>query len=370
MRELDAPRDTFVLMRGDFLKPGQAVEPGLPAVLSTPAPAAQPERGADAPPASPGTRATRLDLAAWLVSPKNPLVARVTVNRQWAEFFGRGLVASVEDFGTHAERPTHPDLLDWLAVEFVEDGWSLKRLHRTIVLSAVYRQSSDTTPAALRRDPQNLRLGRMPRLRLPAEFVRDNALAVAGLLVDRPFGPPVFPVQPPGVWNHTGRASNTWETSTGSDLFRRGLYTYWRRTVPYPSFVNFDAPSREACTVKRSRSNTPLQALTLLNDPVYFEAATGLAARILKEPAAGSPPQTRVDHAFRLAVARRPTDAERAILVARYEQERDRFRRQPVALKSFLARWPAPADLDPADFAAWVHVANVLQNLDETVTRG
>ncbi|MBW3542270.1 MAG: DUF1553 domain-containing protein, partial [Planctomycetes bacterium] len=308
---------------------------------------------------------------------------------------------------------THPELLDWLAVEFggvegqqaaVSDqrsaisdqqpsasaepsqpvassgpqpstlnpqpsAWSLKRIHRLIVTSATYRQSARVTPQVLRRDPYNALCSRGPRNRLPAEFIRDNALAVAGLLSSKMQGPPVFPYQPPGVWNHIGRASNVWETSAGQDLYRRGLYVYWRRTVPYPSFVNFDAPSREACTVKRSRSNTPLQALTLLNDPVYFEAATALARRLLRELPADAAPAERVRRGFRLATSRRPESLEVEILTSRYETELARYRDDPAAARKLLGDAAALDGRDPAELAAWVHVANVLLNLDEAISR-
>jgi mono/diheme cytochrome c family protein len=387
MKERDKPRVTRVFKRGDFLKPiGDPLTPGTPRVL---------------PPMPPDKHPNRLTLAKWLVSPDNPLTARVIVNRQWAAFFGRGIVSTLEDFGTQGEPPTHPRLLDWLAVEFrgrksevggrkesegrkvegqksksirnsqsaIRNSWSLKRLHRLIVNSATYRQSARTTPELLRRDKDNKLLARGPRGRLKAEFVRDNALAIAGLLSQKMHGPPVFPVQPPGVWNHIGVASNKWTTSHGDDLYRRGLYVYWRRTVPYPSFINFDAPSREACTVQRSKSNTPLQALTLLNDPAYFEAAIAFARRALTEPPEGSSLEDRLRWAFRTATSREPRSVELRILANRYREELGRYRKNPVAVKKLLAKWPAPSGIDAAELAAWSHVTNVLLNLDETISR-
>ena len=231
----------------------------------------------------------RLGLARWLVDPDNPLVARVTVNRWWAEFFGHGLVATLEDFGTQSDAPTHRELLDWLAVEFMNPqtsrererpvAWSMKHIHRLIVTSATYQQSSRVPPALVKRDPDNTLYARGPRLRLDAETIRDNALAVSGLLSRKMGGPPVMPPQPPGIWTVTGVVDNTYRTSSGADRYRRGLYTIWRRSSPYPSFVAFDAPDRASCIVKRPRTNTPLQALTLLNDP---------NVRGKRRPAAGS----------------------------------------------------------------------------------
>ena len=389
MKELAKPRMTRMFKRGDFLKPiGQPVQPGTPAVLHP-----FPKTG----------KRDRLALAKWLMSPDNPLTARVIVNRHWAAFFGRGLVTTPEDFGTQGARPTHPALLDWLATEFMGDAfsrapegsaasgqrsedrgqisrfrnpqstirnsWSVKHLHRLIVTSATYRQSARVAPTALARDRYNAYYARGPRKRLPAELVRDNALAVSGLLSGKMHGPPVFPYQPPNVWNHIGVASNLWATSQGDDLYRRGLYIYWRRTVPYPSFVNFDAPSREACTVKRSKSNTPLQALTLLNDRAYFEMAIKFAGRILTDLSTDATPETRARWAFRVATSRRPTSVETGILVRRYQHELSRYRINPKAAKTLLANGTTPAGVDVKEHAAWTHVANVILNLDEVIHR-
>jgi len=334
MRELAQPRATTVMTRGNFLDPGEPVQPGTPAMLHPfPSSTAQP---------------TRLDLARWLVDPENPLVARVTVNRWWAEFFGRGLVGTPEDFGAKGDAPTHPELLDWLSVEFVAHGWSMKHLHRLIALSATYRQSSRISPEAWARDDQNRLLARGPRFRLDAEAIRDNALAVAGLLSPTLGGPPVRPFQPAGLWdNKVGGDKVTYDLSAGEDAYRRGLYTVWKRGSPYPSFINFDATARTACTVRRSRSNTPLQALTLLNDPVYVEAARALAARVVREyPDAAVP--VRLRHAFQLCLARPPSPVELAALERLHAQQ---------------------SAAHPTSDTAWQAVASALLNLDEMITK-
>ncbi|MCI0464707.1 MAG: DUF1549 and DUF1553 domain-containing protein [Gemmataceae bacterium] len=355
MVELDTPRRTHVLNRGNFLNPGARVTPGVPAVLP-PLAASRPA-------------ANRLDLARWLVDADNPLTARVTVNRWWAELFGRGLVATLEDFGTQGERPTHPELLDWLATEFVRGGWSIKALHRLLVTSATYRQSARLSPGLRQKDPDNKLYGRGPRLRLDAETLRDNALAVSGLLSRRLGGPPVFPPQPAGIWTVTGVVDNTYRTSAGADRYRRGLYTIWRRSSPYPSFVAFDAPDRASCVVKRPRTNTPLQALTLMNDPVYVEAAVALAARILREQ-----PQPDVEprlvHGFRLCLARSPSEVEIGILTRIHQRALTRYQDDPTAARALVAAWPGAPTTDVAELAAWSHVATVLLNLDEMITKG
>lgn len=355
MRELPEPRPSFLLDRGNFLAPKEPVKPGTPAVLHPPG-------AADG--------GTRLDLARWLVSPENPLVARVTVNRWWAEFFGRGLVGTPEDFGVKGEAPTHPDLLDWLAVEFMASGWSMKHIHRLIALSATYGQESRFTPELLARDDRNLLLARGPRFRLDAETVRDNALAIAGLLSPKLGGPPVYPYQPPGLWeSKVGGDRVTYKASAGEDAWRRGLYTVWKRSSPYPSFMAFDAAARTACTVQRSRSNTPLQALTLLNDRVYVEAALALARRVWRELPAASAPE-RLRHAFRLCVARAPTAAETDALAALLAAQTEVYRGEPAAAAALLGKFAAPPDADPAEFAAWHAVTTALLNLDETITKG
>jgi len=357
MRELDEPRTTAVLSRGNFLEPGEPVQPRTPTALH-------------AAPPTVGPRATRLDLARWLVDRENPLVARVTVNRWWAEFFGRGIVSTLEDLGLKRDAPTHPELLDWLAVEFMERGWSMKHVHRLIALSATYGQSSRLTPELLAADDQNKRLARGPRFRLDAETIRDNALAVAGLLSLKQGGPPVRPYQPPGLWeNKVGGDRVTYEVSPGEDAWRRGLYTVWKRSSPYPSFMNFDATARTACTVRRSRSNTPLQALTLLNDPVYVEAALALARRVLTEqPAAGT--AERLRHAFRLCLAREPNAVELAALAGLLEQQAAAAAADPKSAARISGQRPPPPGSSGAEVAAWYAVATALLNLDETITKG
>ncbi len=330
MREMDTPRPSAVFQRGDFRSPGAAIEPVTPATLH--------------PLRSEGPR-DRLALARWLVSRENPLVARVVVNRLWTELFGEGLVSTPEDFGVKGERPSHPELLDWLAVEFMENGWSQKNLLRTIVTSATYQQTSRATPELIERDPKNRLLSRGPRLRLSAESIRDNALAISGLLSLKQFGPPIRPPQPAGLWTKVGGEKYEYEVSPGEEQHRRGIYVVLKRGSPYPSFISFDATARLACRVKRPSSNTPLQALTLLNDPVYVEAARALAARIVRE-VPGADPDPRLRHGFRLAVARPPRDSELAVLRKLYADE----------------------SANGAD-AAWFAVASALLNLDETITK-
>lgn len=305
--------------------------------------------------------ANRLGLARWLVDENNPLVARVAVNRLWEQMFGRGLVETSEDFGTQGAPPSHPELLDWLATEFVAKGWSQKALIREIVLSATYRQSSVVQPQLAERDPYNRLLARGPRVRMEAEMIRDVALAASGLLSPRMFGPSVFPLQPDGIWNQP-YSSDKWATSPGEDRYRRSLYTFWRRTSPYPSFMTFDATSREFCTVRRVRTNTPLQALTLLNDPASFDAARALAKRMTS--VAGGP-RARAAVGLKLVLSRDAASAELDRLVAMYEQELTHYRTRADA----AALVAGGVDEDPADLSAWTIVANVLLNLDEAVTK-
>jgi hypothetical protein len=292
----------------------------------------------------------RLGLARWLVDESNPLVSRVAVNRLWQQLFGRGIVETSEDFGTQGAPPSHPELLDWLATEFIAKGWSQKTLLRTIVLSSTYRQSSSASPRLVERDPYNRLLARGPRVRLEAEMIRDAALAASGLLSSKMFGPSVFPPQPDGIWNQP-YSSDKWTTSTGEDRYRRSLYTFWRRTSPYPSFMTFDATSRELCTVRRVRTNTPLQALTLLNDPASFEAARALAERMMS---AGPSSRARAATGIKLVLSREATPSELDRLVAAYDQE--------------LAQYRAGGD-ESAPLHAWTVVANVLLNLDEAITK-
>jgi hypothetical protein len=302
----------------------------------------------------------RLGLARWLVDENNPLVARVAVNRLWEQMFGRGIVETSEDFGTQGAAPSHPQLLDWLATEFIAKGWSQKTLIREIVLSATYRQSSAVQPQLADRDPYNRLLARGPRVRMEAEMIRDVALSTSGLLSPKMFGPSVYPLQPDGIWNQP-YSSDKWTTSGGDDRYRRSLYTFWRRTSPYPSFMTFDATSRELCTVRRVRTNTPLQALTLLNDPASFEAARALAHRMT---AVAGGPRVRAASGVKLVLSREATPMEIDRLVATYEQELKHYRSRTDA-----AALVAPGnDEDPADMSAWTLVANVLLNLDEAVT--
>jgi mono/diheme cytochrome c family protein len=340
---------TFFRNRGSFMSPGERVYAAVPAVLGS-----LPDDQAP----------NRLGLARWLVSDGNPLTARVTVNRLWETMFGRGLVLTSEDFGSQGERPSHPELLDWLAVEFMENGWSQKKILRQIVTSATYRQSSRATAGQLERDPDNRLLARGPRFRVEAEMVRDLALSASGLLSDKVGGPSVFPVQPDGVWNNP-YSKVKWETSADEDRYRRSLYTFIRRTSPYPSLVTFDAPSREFCTVRRVRTNTPLQALTTLNDPVFVEAARKLAGRMMAE--AGTEPRERISLGYRLCTARRPPEADLDSLLVFFEKEAERFAREPEGAKALLE---GDATLpEPAVRAALTMVGNVLLSTDAVLTK-
>jgi hypothetical protein len=353
MQELDTPRRTTIFLRGDFLSPGEEVRPDTPACL---------------PPMDPSWPRNRLGLAQWLVASTNPLTPRVQANRAWAQFFGRGLVETLEDFGSQAEPPSHPALLDWLAVELRDRGWSLKLLHRRIVESATYRQSSALRPELAARDPENRLLARGPRQRLPAETIRDQALAVSGLLSSKMGGPPVFPPQPEGLWRITGLVDNTYRTSQGEDRYRRAVYTIWRRSAPYPSLAVFDAPDRAACTVRRPHSNTPLQALTLLNDPVFVELAAALADRVLRE--APLDDAARCTWAVQIVLSRPPRQAELAELKRLVDRSRARYARDEPAARAVVAghAWTC-ADLPAAERAAWFEVAHVLLNLDETISK-
>jgi len=354
MQERAEPRETHVLVRGNFLDPAEKVSPGVPACL---------------PPLPKGEPANRVTLAHWLVSPENPLTARVTMNRFWEQIFGRGLVETVEDFGTQGERPTHPELLDWLAAEFHGRNWDMKAMLRLIVTSAAYRQSSRSTPELVERDPYNRLYARGPRFRVTAEAVRDIALQASGLLSPRIGGPSVFPYQPDGIWTQL-YSSDQWVTSKGEDKYRRGIYTFWRRTSAYPAFMSFDAPSRELICPRRQRSNTPLQALTTLNDPSFVEAAQALARRVLEHSQGDAAADAA--YAFRLCVARPPRPEETKRLVALYEEELAQFKRDGCAAHEMalgdLGQPPEGVSLE--SLAAWTVVANVLLNLDETVTKG
>ncbi len=352
-----APRMMRVLPRGNWLDDsGEVVAPGVPASL---APALSVKN----------RRATRLDLAQWMVAPENPLVARVFVNRLWKLTFGQGIVRTLDDFGSQGTWPSHPQLLDWLAVEFRESGWDIKKMMRLLVTSATYRQASTVNAELRQRDPYNYLLARQARFRLDAELVRDNALSISGLLNETIGGPSVKPYQPAGYWAMLNFPKREWQNDSGANLYRRGLYTYWCRTFPHPSLVAFDAPSREECTVERPRSNTPLQALVLLNDPIYVEAARAFAERIVKE--GGSTPESRIQFAFRQAVNRRAVAEEVKIVAALYQKHRAQFQGDRAAAAALLTigAHPLPREIDPVELAAWTSVARVVLNLHETITR-
>lgn len=352
MDELPQPRESFILMRGIYDKHGERVEPGVPASL---------------PPPAPGAPSNRLGLARWLVDRANPLTARVTVNRYWQMVFGTGLVKTSEDFGTQGEPPSHPELLDWLAVRFVESGWNVKAMHRLIVTSATYRQSSFAAPELLERDPANRLLARGPRHRLSAFALRDQALAVSGLLADRFGGPPVRPYQPAGVWEDATLGKIRYEQDHGDNLYRRSLYTFWRRTVGPTMF--FDVSPRNVCTVRLPRTNTPLQALIVMNDVTYVEAARVLAQRLLSETSLT--PDERIARAFLLATARRPKSEEQIVLSRALDQFRRRYQAdREVAQKLACAgETPRDANLDVAELAAYTAVVSLILNLDETMTK-
>jgi hypothetical protein len=345
MKELPAARrrTTQIQERGNFLVKGKRVEPGVPAEF--------PPLPKDAP-------ADRLAFARWLVDPANPLTARVAVNRLWEQLFGTGLMSTSEDWGLRGESPSHPELLDTLAVNFVKSGWDVKKLLKTIVTSATYRQSSKATPEQIAKDPVNRLLARGPRQRLIAEVVRDQALFAAGLLSSKVGGPSVYPPQPKLGLAAAFSTSTDWEASKGEDRYRRGLYTFWRRSVTYPSMAAFDAPDRNVCTIKRTPTNTPLQALVTLNDPVYVEAAQALGRGMEKHGAAWG---------FRRAVTRAPSAEELARLKKLHAEMKARYAKEPAkALKlSTEPLGPLPAGADAADLAAWTVVGNVILNLDE-----
>jgi len=352
MAELDTRRKTYLLKRGAYDAPGEEVQPAVPAVL--------PQLKSDWP-------RNRLGLAQWIVSRENPLTARVTVNRYWQMLFGTGLVKTVEDFGSQGEWPVHPELLDWLAVEFMDSGWNVKHILKTIVMSATYRQSSSVSPALLQRDPENRLLARGPRMRLAAEMVRDQALFVSGLLVEKIGGPSVKPYQPPGLWQELFGGKG-YEQDKGEGLWRRSLYTYWKRTVAPPNMINFDSPTREVCLVRETRTNTPLQALTLMNDIVYVEAARKLAERVFRS----SPnDETRISNAFRLVLDRPPKPAESSAFNKALRQFQSYYASHPDDAQKYLKTGESPRDttIGQPDLAAWAAVSSLLLNLDETVTK-
>ncbi len=360
MAEDSNKRETFVLTRGQYDQPdkSQKVEPGVPAIL--------PALPQEAP-------KNRLALARWLVRPDHPLTARVAVNRYWQHYFGTGLVKTAEDFGSQGEWPSHPELLDWLATEFIQSGWNVKHMQKLMVMSAAYRQDAQVSPAAFARDPENRLLARGPRFRLDAEMIRDNALAISGLLVEKIGGKSVKPYQPLGLWKAVGYTnSNTanFRQDAGNALYRRSVYTFWKRTSPPPTMSTFDAPSREACTVRRARTNTPLQALVLMNDVQYVEAARHLGERLMAE--GGKTSEEKIAFGFRLATARPPSERERQVLEKLYKEQLAEYQKNPEAALKLIQVGDSPRNekLDPAELAAWSMIGSLLLNLDETVTKG
>ena len=351
------PRTVRILPRGNFLdESGEVVQPALPAYLAKSGPtSARP--------------LNRLDLARWLVERDNPLTARVFVNRLWKQFFGIGLSKTLDDLGSQGEWPVHPELLDWLARDFMEGGWDVKHLVRTIVNSRTYRQSSAASREMTARDPFNRELGRQGRFRLDAELVRDNALSIAGLLSPRIGGPSVKPYQPDGYWENLNFPPRQYVADTGESQHRRGLYTWWQRSFPHPSLLAFDAPSREECTADRGRSDIPQQALVLLNDPTYVEASRVFAALVLKE--GGSETPARLDWAWRQALQRPPRDDERATLTALIEKHQRAYAEDRPAAEALLkvGQAPVPSGTDAAELAAWTNAARAILNLHETMTR-
>jgi len=353
MQDSSTPRETHILQRGAYDRPGQKVDPGVPAAL-LPLPAGAPNN--------------RLGLAKWLIDPANPLPARVAVNRFWQNALGTGIVKTAEDFGSQGEWPSHPELLDWLATEFVRTCWDMKALQKTIVMSATYRQSSKVSPDLLQKDPENRLLARGPRVRLSAEKVRDQALLISGLLVEKVGGPSVKPYQPAGLWKELSGGED-YKADTGEGLHRRSLYTYWKRTAPPPMMMNFDAAGREACVVRDARTNTPLQALNLMNDVTYLEAARKIGERMIRE--GGSTPAARIGFGFELATARKPVKREAEILLSSLSYYRDFFASDPAAATKYLAQGEAPRDekLDAREVAAYSAVASTILNLDIAVTK-
>lgn len=358
MIEMEKARETHVMKRGNYLSPAEKVTASTPTSLHA---------------FNPDWPKNRLGFAKWLMDPANPLVARVTVNRWWAELFGHGLVNTVEDFGTQSTPPTHPELLDWLAAEFMESGWDMKHTLKTIVLSDTYKRDSKLTPMLIKEDPANRFYARGPRFRMSAEMIRDNALTASGLLSTKMHGPPIMPYQPNGIWRQVGRNEPKWIEEKDEDRFRRGVYVVWRRAAPYPSFVNFDAPDRSACLVKRPRTNTPLQALTLMNDPAYVEIALALAGRIISErPKADI--GARIEYGFELVLGRQPKSQERAYLSEVFQERFQRLKSDPETASQIVKNGgpyiKLPNNITDKEMAAWFYIAGILLNLDETINKG
>jgi hypothetical protein len=357
MQERAVPRQTNIHHRGEFLQLDSPVEPGTPAVLH---------------PMPKGMKPDRLALAMWLVDQDNPLMARVTVNRMWSLYFGTGIVPTVDNFGIMGEKPTNPELLDWLATEFIRQNWSMKAMHRLIVESATYRQSSQITPILKEKDPANVLLARAPRLRVEGEIVRDIALSASGLLSDQIGGPSVFPPEPAGV-NDTAYGGFNWTTSVGADRYRRGMYTFFKRSSPYPALMTFDEPTAETTCTRRNRSNTPLQSLTTLNDVVYTEAAQHMAERVLQDvPQADHGDSVQLArYAMRLCVGRVPDNDEVNRIVAFYNTELAKFQsgKADAAKVALAENETKPRDVDMPQLAAWTMVCRAVLNLDETFTK-
>lgn len=358
MQEMPKPRMTYILERGNYASPkkDEVIQPGTPAFL---------------PPMDDSYPKNRLGLARWLVNGKNPLTARVTVNRYWMMFFGRGIVETAEDFGTQGSSPTHPELLDYLATDFVESGWDIKRILKKIVMSATYRQSSKADPIKLKLDPGNKLLSRGPRFRLMGEFIRDSALFAAGLLSDQVGGPSVKPYQPPGLWNEVSlNGGLRFRRDSGEKLYRKSMYIYWRRSAPMPSMSIFGTPSREKCVIRRSKTNTPLQALVTLNDEQFVEAARFLAQRVMTDSGLETP-KAKIVRMYRLMTGVRPTDRALRLLLDSYSQEKDHYAKHPDDAKKLLMIGEKKRDekLDAAEHAAMTVIASIIMNLDEALTR-
>lgn len=353
MADSAKPRDSFLLERGAYDKPGEPVTAGVPAIL--------PQLSAQWP-------NNRLGLAKWIVDRSNPLTARVAVNRYWQSYFGFGIVKTVDDFGSQGEWPVHPELLDWLAVEFMDSGWNVNAIQKLIVTSATYRQSSKITPQALEKDPDNRLLARGPRFRLGPEVIRDSALSASGLLFEHLGGPSVKPYQPPGLWQELADGKG-YVQDNGSALYRRSLYTYWKRTVAPPFMANFDSPNREVCTVYENRTNTPLQALDLMNDVTFLEASRKLAERMMTQ--GGATDASRIDFGFSLVMARPPRDSERQVLLDTFHSFSARYRADPKAALQYLGYGDAPRNqtLNTSDLAAYTTLASLLFNLDAAVSK-
>ncbi len=355
MEELEDRRPTFQLIRGAYDNPGDPVSPGVPAVL---------------PPLPADVDANRLALARWLVDPSHPLTARVTANRFWQMYFGTGIVKTAENFGTQGERPSHPELLDWLATSFIDSGWDVKALQRTIVTSATYRQASHVTPDVFEADPENRRLARGPRLRLPPQMIRDQALAVSGLLVEKLGGPSVKPYQPDGLWADMVEGGyGDYVEGEGDDLYRRSLYTFWKRTLGPPTMMTFDASTRETCVVRTGRTNTPLQALNLMNDVTYVEAARRLAERMMAE--GGATPEERLAYGYRAATAHRPRPEAHAVLIDGFRRHMEHYQGDRAAALELIKMGESPRDetLDVAELASYTMAASLILNLDGTITK-